>query len=85
MADSLEVSRFEPHLALKGGDDGLDFYRAIVPKAYNSLSPGGILAFEIGYDQGTAVQQLTQEYFSDVKTKKDYADNDRMVYGVKKL
>lgn len=84
VADALEVSRFEPHLALKGGEDGLDFYRAMIPKAFDSLNPNGILAFEIGYDQGDAVKKLMQDYFSDVKLKKDYADNDRMVYGYKK-
>lgn len=81
VADNLEVSLFEPHLALKGGDDGLDFYRTMIPKATKALNEGGILAFEIGYDQGMAVKQLMEEYFSDVKIKKDLAENDRMVYG----
>ena len=85
IADTLEVSRFEPHLALKGGTDGLDFYRAMIPKAFLSLNEGGMLAFEIGYDQGIAVQELMEEYFTNVKIKKDYADNDRMVYGYKSL
>ncbi len=85
VADTLEVSKFEPHLALKGGIDGLDFYKAMIPKAFESLNDGGILAFEIGYDQGEAVKMLMEEYFSDVKVKKDYADNDRMVYGYKNI
>ncbi len=84
LADSLEVSRFEPSLALKGGDDGLMFYKAMIPKAFDSLNNGGMLAFEIGYDQGLAVQKLMEEYFVNVKIKKDYANNDRMVYGYKK-
>lgn len=84
VADRLEVSRFEPHLALKGGEDGLDFYRTMIPKAFDSLNCNGILAFEIGYDQGEAVKKLMQDYFSLVKIKKDYAGNDRMVYGYKK-
>lgn len=84
VADTLEVSKFEPHLALKGGEDGLDFYNVMIPKAFESLNEGGILAFEIGYDQGAAVKKLMEEYFSDVKIKKDLADNDRMVYGCKK-
>lgn len=85
VADKLEVSRFEPSLALKGGDDGLDFYKAMIPKAFDSLTEGGILAFEIGFDQGEAVKKLMEKYFSDVKVKKDYGDNDRMVYGYKSL
>lgn len=84
VADKLEVSKYEPHLALKGGEDGLVFYRIMIPKAFESLNTGGILAFEIGFDQAPAVQSLMKEYFADVKVKKDYADNDRMVYGYKK-
>ena len=84
VADTLEVSRFEPSLALKGGDDGLYFYRTMIPKAYEALNKGGILAFEIGYDQGEAVKCLMEEYFTAVTVKKDYAENDRMVYGYKK-
>lgn len=83
IADELEVSKYEPSLALKGGVDGLDFYRAMIPKAYDALNEGGILAFEIGYDQGDAVKTLMEEYFTNVKVKKDYGDNDRMVYGIK--
>ncbi|MBQ8541564.1 MAG: peptide chain release factor N(5)-glutamine methyltransferase [Clostridia bacterium] len=85
IADTLEVSRFEPSLALKGGEDGLNFYRTMIPKAFDSLHDGGILAFEIGYDQGEAVKKLMEEYFDNVKIKKDYADNDRMVYGYKNV
>ncbi len=84
VAVSLEVSLFEPHLALKGGKDGLDFYRAMTPKAFNALNEGGLLAFEIGYNQGDAVKRIMEEYFSFVKVKKDLAENDRMVYGTKK-
>ncbi len=84
VADNLEVSKYEPQLALKGGEDGLDFYKAMIPKAYDALYPGGILAFEIGYDQGDVVKKLMEEYFTNVKIKKDLADNDRMVYGYKK-
>lgn len=84
VADNLEVSKYEPSLALKGGEDGLDFYRIMTPKAFFSLEEGGILAFEIGYDQGEAVKGLMEEYFTNVKIKKDLADNDRMVYGYKK-
>ncbi|MGM9552087.1 MAG: peptide chain release factor N(5)-glutamine methyltransferase [Clostridia bacterium] len=84
IVDTLEVSKFEPHLALKGGVDGLDFYRTMIPKAYKALNPNGILAFEIGYDQGKEVKELMEGYFSHVKVKKDYQHNDRMVYGYKR-
>ncbi len=80
---NLEVSRYEPNLALDGGGDGLKFYRAIIPKAFSALNPGGVLAFEIGYDQGLSVPNLMKTCFSEIFVKKDYGDNDRMVYAVK--
>lgn len=80
---TLAVSKYEPTLALDGGDDGLDFYRAIIPKAYSSLNDGGILAFEIGYDQGKSVPALMKDFFHEIYIKKDYAGNDRMVYAQK--
>ncbi|MFA5100383.1 MAG: peptide chain release factor N(5)-glutamine methyltransferase [Candidatus Omnitrophota bacterium] len=50
--------RSEPRIALDGGPDGLDMYRFIVERAHAYLSPGGILAMELGFDQADAVQQL---------------------------
>ncbi len=79
---TLEVSEFEPHRALDGGDDGLVFYRVIAKKAYASLEKGGMLAFEIGYDQGEEVKALLSK-FSSVKLYKDYGDNDRVVVAIK--
>ena len=49
------VKDFEPHLALHGGEDGLDFYRAIVQNFTPALRPGGFLALEFGMGQETAV------------------------------
>ena len=79
---TLEVSEFEPCRALDGGCDGLDFYRVIAKKAYNALSPGGMLALEIGYDQGSDVKELLTE-FSSVKLFKDYGNNDRVIIEIK--
>lgn len=53
-----EVSRFEPHLALFGGKDGLSFYRQLLQDAPSQLSPGGALALEIGADQGNAILDI---------------------------
>ena len=49
------VKDFEPHLALHGGEDGLDFYRAIVRNFTPALRPGGYLALEFGQGQEKAV------------------------------
>ncbi len=79
---TLMVSEFEPNLALDGGEDGLIFYRVISKKAYDVLKKGGILAFEIGYDQGKEVTELLS-CFSSVKLYKDYGNNDRVIIAVK--
>lgn len=79
---TLEVSEFEPRRALDGGSDGLIFYRVIAKKSYEALSPGGMLALEIGYDQGKSVTNLL-ENFSNVKLYKDYGNNDRVIIAIK--
>lgn len=76
-----EVKDHEPILALDGGKDGLDFYREIVVKSKDHLNEGGMLFFEIGYDQAEEVSLLMQSNFEDIKVVKDYGNNDRVVYG----
>lgn len=77
-----EVKNHEPHLALDGGADGLMFYRRIIKIAPQILSKDGILAFEIGYNQGFAVSKLMEENFKSVKVVKDLNKNDRVVIGI---
>lgn len=79
-----EVQCFEPHLALDGGEDGLKFYRRIVSEAATLLNEGGLLAFEIGFDQGDDVAALMSGQFADVEVKKDLCGNDRVVTGIRK-
>ncbi len=55
------VKDFEPHLALYGGDDGLDFYRSISDLYRSALKPGGFLCFEFGMGQGDAVCAILQD------------------------
>lgn len=77
-----EVRDYEPVLALDGKEDGLYFYRKIVSQAGQYLYRNGILYFEIGFDQGEAVADLMkQEGYMDVQVVKDFAGNDRIVYG----
>lgn len=77
-----EVSVFEPHEALDGSEDGLEFYRRIVKDSRDYLKPGGRLLFEIGCDQGRQVASM-MEYagFTNVQIIKDLAKNDRVVIG----
>ncbi len=77
-----EVRVHEPILALDGMEDGLYFYRKIIQESPNYLHKGGMLFFEIGYDQGQAVSQLMIENgYKEVKVVKDYAGLDRVVFG----
>lgn len=79
-----EVKDHEPRMALDGTEDGLFFYRQIVEKADIFLKAGGMLAFEIGYDQGEAVKQMMLDRgYNEVEIVKDYSDMDRVVKGIK--
>ena len=76
----------EPHLALWGGEDGLDFYRILSAKAPLLLCAGGWLMFEIGWKQGAAVSSLMQQQgFQNVAVLQDWQGNDRVVVGQMKL
>ena len=79
-----EVKDFEPHLALDGGSDGLVFYRRITEIAPQMLNENGILAFEIGFNQGDSVKELMEKNFTEVKIIKDLTGNDRVVTGRKR-
>ena len=77
-----EVRDHEPRLALDGREDGLYFYRRLVKEAPEYLVKGGILAFEIGYDQGEAVSELMREQgLEQVRVIRDLAGMDRIVTG----
>ncbi|WP_270567319.1 peptide chain release factor N(5)-glutamine methyltransferase [Clostridium beijerinckii] len=79
-----DVKNYEPHTALSGGNDGLDFYRKIIDQSQYTLRGNGILAFEIGYNQGEAVKLLMENNgFTNVKIVKDFASLDRVVVGIK--
>lgn len=78
-----DVKNYEPHTALSGGIDGLDFYRKIIDQSQAVLKNNGILAFEIGYNQGEAVKSLLKEHnFNDIRVIKDFASLDRIVIAV---
>ena len=77
-----EVRDHEPALALDGGSDGLDAYRAILDEALDLVRPGGLVAFEIGYDQGASVSALMRARgLSGIAIEQDLAGHDRVVLG----
>ena len=79
------VRDHEPHMALDGGDDGLDFYRAIPVCYANALRPGGVLCFEFGMGQADSVCAILEEYDYEVlRLKKDLRGITRAVMAKKK-
>lgn len=74
----------QPHIALDGGEDGLDFYRLIADNAAKYLTSGGALFLEIGYDQREEVTALLGKDFTNIACVKDYGGNDRVIFAEKK-
>lgn len=82
--DGLDVSvkDYEPHLALDGGEDGLDFYRAISEKWKDALNIGGRLYFEVGIGQADSVLRIMRaQGFGDIQVVKDLHEIPRVVFG----
>ena len=74
------VRDFEPHLALHGGTDGLDFYRSIVENYTEALKPGGYLCFEFGMGQGDGVCRILEDNgYTILERTRDYNDRERAV------
>lgn len=85
--ESKEISKLdkqvqnEPHLALDGGEDGLEFYRKLVGEAHKFLNKNGYLCMEIGYNQKEQIMQLLKENknYKEIYSKKDLSQNDRII------
>ena len=76
------VRDYEPHLALDGGEDGLDFYQTISGKWKDALAPGGRLYFEVGIGQADSVLRIMRaQGFGDIQIVKDLHDIPRVVFG----
>ena len=76
------VKDYEPHLALFGGVDGLNFYRKLLDQLPYILNKKAIVAFEIGYDQKEALIKEIRMRFSDVHimSRQDINQKDRMIF-----
>ena len=75
---------FEPELALFGGEDGLDFYRRLVPMWAVKLRSGGLFAVEIGEEQGQAVSDIFKKAGLTPQIVTDYSCHNRIVSAVKR-
>ena len=76
------VKDFEPLSALDGGEDGLDFYRAILKKWHNVVRIGGLMIFEVGIGQSTDVMELMADAgLSNIGCAKDTQGIERVVFG----
>ena len=79
------VRDYEPALALDGGADGLDFYRAVAENFTRLIASGGYLCFEFGLGQHVAVSMILQEYgYTDIVLRKDLRGVIRAARGRKK-
>lgn len=77
--DTLSVEvKYEPRVALDGGEDGLVFYRTIVEKYARNLESDGCFIFEIGYDQAEDLKNIAQQNGFSCLIKKDLGGNDRV-------
>ena len=72
----------DPRLALDGGEDGLDAYRALAPEIARRLAPGGRFALEFGQGQGEAIQPILRAAGLEPSClRADLAGRDRVVVG----
>ena len=82
--EALDVSvrDYEPRMALDGGKDGLDYYRAIAAKWKPALRLGGTLIFEVGVGQAGAVEDILEENgYEEIKILPDTQNILRVVEG----
>jgi len=78
----VSVRDYEPHLALDGGEDGLEFYCAITQLWRDALTPGGRIYFEVGIGQADMVLRIMRAVgFGDIQIVKDLHGIPRVVFG----
>lgn len=75
----------EPHIALYGGEDGLDIYRKIINNIKNHLNSKFLISFEIGMSQKNDIENLLKHNLENIKiiSKKDLSERDRMIFAYK--
>jgi release factor glutamine methyltransferase len=76
-----EIREWEPMNALDGGEDGLDFYREIIPSATKYLKENSTLMFEVGFDEADSVADIFRDAgYHEIQITKDYSGIKRIVH-----
>ena len=76
-----DIRKFEPKVALDGGNDGLDVIKKVIYKSKEILKLKGVLALEIGRGQYLSVTRVLKENnFRQIKIMKDYQNNIRCIF-----
>jgi release factor glutamine methyltransferase len=74
-----EIKNYEPEEALDGGEDGLSYYRTIIPEAKAYIKSNGVLMLEIGLGQSHEIKKIAeQEGFTRISLLRDYAGIERI-------
>lgn len=76
-----DVKDYEPRTALNGGQDGLNYYKRIIPDAWNHLKDDGVLVMEIGMDQAVDIRCLMDQHggYEEPEVTSDYSGRDRVI------
>ena len=77
-------TKYEPETALLARDGGMEFYKAITEKYYDSIKLGGMICFEVGFNQSERVAEILENAgFTNITVKKDLNEINRVVSGIK--
>lgn len=81
-----EINKFEPRVALDGGDDGLTLYRRIISRSWEFLDENGIICLEIGEEQADPVIKIldASHHYDGIDVRKDFAGKDRVIVAHKR-
>ena len=75
----LSISSRPDFSALDGGEDGLDFYRALAEKWLPYINDGGFIAVECGEEQAEAIASMFSKFSEEISIIKDFNGFDRFV------
>ena len=74
------VKNNEPHIALYADNNGLEYYEKIIKKSKMHINKPGIIAFEIGMNQGKQIIDIASKYYSNITLEKDLTGKDRYIF-----